>query len=73
MKNLTHAEKLTKNILASLNAKGNPIGPLIEVVLAREFEKYEGILEDCKEFIESDTTSSLQKEKLIFKINRILK
>jgi hypothetical protein len=73
MNNLTHAEKLTKNILASLNAKGNPIGPLIEVVLSREFEKYEGILEDCKEFIESDITSSLQKEKLISKINRILK
>lgn len=73
MDNPTYVEKLTENILASLNAKGNPIGPLIEVVLAREFEKYEDILEDCKEFIESDITTSLQKEKLISKINRILK
>lgn len=73
MKNSTHIEKLTENILASLNAKGNPIGPLIEVVLAREFEKYEDILEDCKEFIEADITTSIQREKLISKINRILK
>ena len=73
MKNPTHIEKLTENILASLNAKDNPIGPLIEVVLAREFEKYEDILEDCKEFLESDITTSLQKEKLISKINNILK
>ena len=73
MKNPTYIEKLIKNILASLNAKDNPIGPLIEVVLAREFEKYENILEDCKEFIEADITTSIQREKLISKINRILK
>jgi hypothetical protein len=49
------------------------MGILIEAVLNKEFEKYGDILEDCKEFIEADITTNNQREKLISKINRILK
>jgi len=70
---MNRSQELTDAILKSLKCEENPMGILIEAVLNKEFEKYENVLEDCKEFIEADITTNNQREKLISKINRILK